>query len=271
MFRASSKVLVSAFALVTVVSAQDSILSTLSTTCVSALKGLLVAPEAQCLNAGAFLSIAASGNIDVPSIATKWLTGLCATGSCSTASLTTIVQNVTAGCAQDVKTAFNIDISDPSVILPYVEQYYPSVRQIACLKDDSANTLCVPQTLTNLQNIIGPLGTDDLNMDTILADAQKIAASDYKNLACTSCAKQAYSVAAKVFPDPSLLASVNGSITDTCGASFTDGQNVTTVSQTAVNGQFEVKTTSRAVAGFSPITTAGAILVAISSAFTLLV
>jgi hypothetical protein len=95
----------------------------------------LVAPEAQCLNAGAFISIAASGNIDVPAIANKWLTGLCSLGSCSTASMTAIVQNVTAGCAQDVQSAFGVDISDPSVVLPYVEQYYPSVRQIACLEE----------------------------------------------------------------------------------------------------------------------------------------
>jgi hypothetical protein len=60
-----------------------------------------------------------------------------------------------------------------------------------------------------------------LNWNTIVADGQKIAAADYKNLACTSCTKQAYTIAAKVFPDPSILASINGPITDTCGASFT--------------------------------------------------
>ncbi|KAF8200957.1 hypothetical protein BJ912DRAFT_947697 [Pholiota molesta] len=263
MLRTSSRALVTAFALVTVVSAQNNSSFSISASCSSALQGLLVAPEAQCLNAGAFISIAASGNIDVPAIANKWLTGLCSLGSCSTASMTAIVQNVTS--------AFGVDISDPSVVLPYVEQYYPSVRQIACLEDSSANTLCVTQTLTNLQNIIGPLEPADLNWNTIVADGQKIAAADYKNLACTSCTKQAYTIAAKVFPDPSILASINGPITDTCGASFTDGQNVTTVSQTAAAGNFAVKTTSAAVASFKPLTIAGAMLITISSAFTLLV
>lgn len=110
-------------------------LDAVSSSCKAALKGLLLAPEAQCLNTGAFLSIAASGNVDVPAIANSWLTGLCSLGSCSSASLASIVNNVTAGCAEDAQTLLRVDISDTALVQSYVAQYYPSVRQIACLKE----------------------------------------------------------------------------------------------------------------------------------------
>ncbi|KJA28997.1 hypothetical protein HYPSUDRAFT_33483 [Hypholoma sublateritium FD-334 SS-4] len=266
----SKKVLL-AVALVSTVSAQNSVFDSLSSSCTTALKELLLAPDAQCLNTAAFISIAISGNVDVPAIANTWLSGLCSVGTCSNASLASIVNNVTAGCSQDVQNFFNIDVSDPATYLPFVEQYYPTLRQIACLKDDGANTLCVPQTITNLQSIIGNLSVADLSWDTIVADANEIASSDNQNLACTSCTKQAYTLAANVFPDPNLLATIDGPITATCGASFIDGQNVTTVAQTAVVGEFNVNTTTSASASFSPITIAGAMLFTISSMFTLLI
>jgi len=265
-----------AVALASAVSAQNSVIDSLSSSCTTALKGLLLAPEAQCLNAGAFISIAVSGNIDVPAIANTWLSGLCSLGTCSNASLASIVNNVTAGCSQDIQNFFNIDVSDSATFLPFVEQYYPTLRQIACptiIFSDSANTLCVPQTITNLQSIIGTLGVANLSWDTIIADASKIASSDYQNLACTSCTKQAYTIAASVFPDSSLLATIDGPITATCGASFIDGQNVTTVAQTAVAGEFSIETTTSASASarFRPITVAGAMLFTIPSIFTLLI
>lgn len=50
-----------------------------------------------------------------------------------------------------------------------------------------------------------------------------------------------------------------------------DGQNVTTVAQTAVAGEFSVNTTTSASASFKPITITGALLFTISSMFALLI
>lgn len=78
----------------------------------------------------------------------------------------------------------------------------------------------MPQTLTALESIVGKLGKDDLDLTTLLSAAQTLANSDFKNIACTACIKQAYTIAAPVFPFQDLVNEAQKPITDTCGASF---------------------------------------------------
>jgi hypothetical protein len=224
-----------------------SFLDSLTPACTTALQGVLVAPDAACLNLGSFLSSALSSNKSVPDIANDWLTGLCATGSCSNSSIASVVQTVTTGCAEDLN---NLGLGNAGIstqtILDYAQTFYPTVRQIACLKDDGANMLCVPETISSLQLVVGTLGVQDLQWDNLWADIQKLAnSSDYKNIACTGCVKQAYTLAAQVFPFPDLLSEASQPITDACGASFTDGQDVDGVSETALASVFVAKAQSQ--------------------------
>jgi hypothetical protein len=85
---------------------------------------------------------------------------------------------------------------------------------------DGSGQLCVPQTLSALEGIIGKLGVDDLAWNTFQENLSKLAAADYKNLACTTCTKEAYNIGSKVFPFPDLLAQASKPIADICGASF---------------------------------------------------
>jgi hypothetical protein len=211
-------------------------------------------------------AVVGGGNIDVPAVANSWLTGLCSAGACSNASLTAVFNNITSGCATDLKTFFDADVSDAQFILPYILQFYPPVRQIACLKDTSANKLCVPQTLTSLETITGPLG--NLNSTVSLNDLTgKLTPDDIKPLVCTSCVKSAYNIIAGVFPGSDLLSQYSAPFGQVCGASFTDGQNVSTVTQTAAPGEFA--TVKSGAVGFTPAM-AGAVLAAISSVFVTL-
>lgn len=85
---------------------------------------------------------------------------------------------------------------------------------------DGTNQLCVPETLSAVQSIVGAISLNGLNLTTVLSDAQNLASSDYKNIACTACIKEAYTIGAKDFPLPDLLAKAQQPIIDTCGASF---------------------------------------------------
>jgi len=96
-----------------------------------------------------------------------------------------------------------------------------SVKDL-CLSNssDGSGQLCVPQTLSALEGIIGKLGVDDLAWNTFWENLSNLAAADYKNVACTACTKAAYNIGSKVFPFPDLLEQASKPISDTCGASF---------------------------------------------------
>ncbi|KIM40212.1 hypothetical protein M413DRAFT_446379 [Hebeloma cylindrosporum] len=256
------------------VSGQNTILDILSSTCKTTLQGVLIAPDAQCLNLGTFLSVAVtssgSSNISIPDIANTWLSGLCASGSCSNSTIASIVKNVTTGCADDLN---NFGVTQAGIttetILQYAQTFYPPVREIACLKDDGSGKLCVPQTLSALEAIIGKLGVENLDWNTFWETLAKLAAADYKNVACTACTKEAYNIGSKVFPFPDLLAQAAKPISDTCGASFLDGATPPGVSHTAISGEFAVRKSS-ALSGFGSVSLTGATLFVISSMFVVL-
>jgi hypothetical protein len=242
-------------------------LDSLSATCKSTIQTVAVSSDAQCLNLGPILTAAiGGGNIDLPTVASSWLTGLCSAGACSNASLTAVFNNITSGCATDLKTIFDADVSDAQFILPYILQFYPPVRQIACLKDTSTNKLCVPETLSNLETITGSLGnlSSTVSLDDITS---KLTPAAIKPLICTDCIKAAWNIVAGVFPGSDLLSQYSAPFGQVCGASFTDGQNVSTVSQTAAPGEFAA--VKSGAVGFTPVM-AGAVLAAISSVFVTL-
>ena len=72
----------------------------------------------------------------------NWLTGLCAAPACSNATITSVVSNVTAGCSTELSTE-GVSTENNAQISALIQQYYPTVRSIACLKEYVAN--CVGQ------------------------------------------------------------------------------------------------------------------------------
>ncbi|TFK44824.1 hypothetical protein BDQ12DRAFT_717973 [Crucibulum laeve] len=210
----------------------------LSESCTSALKGLLTSPEAACLNPSAFLSFFVGTDKSIPDTIDNWLSGLCASGSCSSESLTAVVTNVTQGCTQDLSNA-GVNISSlQSTITDIVQQAYPTARKVVCLKDNAADKLCVTQTLNSLESVIGKLTLDDLSFFDLVGDIQKLLSSDLPNLACTSCTKEAFTIVQQAFPD--IVSEITQPVQNVCGASFVDGASSNSVSETAAQGQFAV-------------------------------
>lgn len=63
----------------------------------------------------------------------QWLGKICPAAPCSNATLTTVVNTLVGGCSTELS---NLGITTPaSELLSVVEQYYPTVRQVACLKE----------------------------------------------------------------------------------------------------------------------------------------
>jgi len=236
----------------------------LSPGCTNALKGVIASPDAGCLNAGALLQFFIGTNQSIPTTVNNWLTGMCAVGTCSNDTLAAVVTNVTAGCSSDISNA-GASVPSTAEITTLVEQFYPTVRNILCLKDNSANQLCVTETLNNLESVIGTFSASDLS--DIGSIVEKIIGGA-KNVACTNCTKAMFALAST--SQVSLLTQAVDGVDAICGANFIEsGNNLGSdgVSQTAVNEVFSTKT-NNALATVFPTTSA--VLVALVAAFALL-
>ncbi|KAJ7780538.1 hypothetical protein DFH07DRAFT_792631 [Mycena maculata] len=237
----------------------------LSTACSNSLTGLLSSPEAACLKPSSLLSFFVGTNQSIPDTVNKWLSGLCSTGFCSNETLAAIVSNVTTGCSSDLGSVGADVGASVATVTQLVQEVYPTVRNVMCLKDDASNQLCVTETLSNIEDIVGKLSFSDLNLATLTSDFQNVVASA-SNLACTNCTKAAFTL---ISPLTSQFPEAQTGIDALCGANFIDGSSPDTVSQTAVNQAF----TSTKSNGALVVTTskmAGAVMVFLLSAFTLL-
>jgi len=235
----------------------------LSSDCTNSLKGILASPEAACLNPATLLTFFV-GNQSVPDTINNWLSGLCSTGSCSNDTLAAIVANVTTGCASDIS---GVGAGVPATLTQVVQEVYPTVRSVVCLKDDASNQLCVTETLNNLQDIVGKLDLSDLDFSTLVGDFQKVV-TGAANLACTNCTKAAFGLASQFTQQfPEAISAVD----TLCGSTFIDGSSPEQdgVSQTAVNEAFTTKKSNSALA-MPTGKMAGAVMLFLLSGFTLL-
>ncbi|KAA1472850.1 hypothetical protein DENSPDRAFT_881574 [Dentipellis sp. KUC8613] len=210
------------------VSAQS---SGLSSSCQSALAGIAASSEGNCINAAGLIPLGLAGSdSSLVNPINSWLSGACSQAACSNDTLATFATNITQGCASDLSS---FGISDTSSIVSAVQQFYPTVREIACLKDNDASQLCVTQTLSNVQSAAGTL-----SLNNIISLVPKILSGGLaalnlpQNATCTNCLKEAYNIA--VQDQPGLIpSSANSTVSGQCGASFTDGQQPNNIVETA--------------------------------------
>jgi len=189
--------------------------------CRSALTGFMASPDAACLNPSALLSFAINPpTTSIVGTIGNWMTGICSSAPCSNQTLASVITNITNGCSAEYSTAVGShQITVPQVI-QMVQEYYPVVREVACLKDSKSNQLCVVESLQDIQGLVGNLSPSNVN--NIIPQVTSMT-SIPTNLLCTDCSKEAYNIVAMDLPGlvsqvnlPSLLGGV-------CGANFTDG------------------------------------------------
>jgi hypothetical protein len=235
----------------------------LSSQCSSALLAVAASPDATCLDLSLLAPLALSNSSTtsvIPTINT-WLPGLCSQGPCTNATLQAVVTNITTGCSSDL-ASIGLNTTDPTAVATTVETYYPAARQIACLKDTSANSLCVTELLTDIQSATTTLSLSNI-VGLITEAISGTTVGIPQNVTCSNCSQAAYTIVAQDFPG--LLTSEESTIQSECGSSFTDGQMPSNIQETASNSTSS--TGGAASLSVSSLNVGVAMLIAVSSTF----
>ncbi|KAI5123910.1 hypothetical protein M0805_005726 [Coniferiporia weirii] len=241
----------------------------LSSQCQSTLTNIALSSEASCLNvAGLAPLLTASANSSLVAPINTWLSGACAQSPCSNQTLSDIVTNITSGCSSDLSSIGFSNSSDSSLISA-VQQAYPTVRDIACLKETSNNTLCVTDLLTDIQNTNGTLSIDNI-VATLPQIVMGQAAGVPSYISCSDCVKQAYNVLKTEQPSLASQSNVTSAFTSQCGSSFLDGTTPSDIAEgTGSAAPTGTSTTSAASGGFvSREALAGIALSSLSAVFS---
>jgi len=151
-----------------------------------------------------------------------------------------VATNITTGCALEL-SALGVSSANASSIAPAIQQFYPTVRKIVCLKD--SNTNCITQTLTNVQSVVGTLSVT--NIVGIVGKLDQVQIPT--NVTCTDCMKAAYNIIKTDVPD--LASDIAPAAQSQCGAAFVDGNTPTNIAQAAAASAI----TSSASGSVSPI------------------
>ncbi len=211
-----------------------------SAQCQSSLVNIASSTEGQCLNSAGIAPIFFTGsNTSLIGPFQSWLTGLCSKDPCTNQTLATLVANITQGCSSDL-SSLGINNSNVSSITASVQEYYPVVRQIACLKEyvsrgtsssqivhganilpsDNANQLCVIEELYNIQNVTGTLSADNVfSLFPKLIAAGLPALGLPQNVTCNNCTKEAYNIIIAETPQV-ITSDGNSTLSKQCGADF---------------------------------------------------
>ncbi|KAI6121450.1 hypothetical protein F5141DRAFT_1186672 [Pisolithus sp. B1] len=197
--------------------------SSISSQCSSTLVSVAGSPDSSCLNPNGIVQIVlTSSNSSVIPAVNSWLTGLCALGPCSNSSLEAVFTNLTSGCSSEL-ASLGLTTNGSTNLTTYLVEAYPTLRQIGCLNDTSANELCVTEELTGVQNVTGTLTINNF----ITVAGQLI--SDSSSIPQSA----AYTIADNNFP--ALVSNTTSTLQNTCGSSFTDGQTPSGIVETASN------------------------------------
>jgi len=233
----------------------------ISQQCQQTLVQVAASPESSCLNPSGLTPLVVGGsNQSIVAPLNTWLQGFCSKPPCSNQDLSDIVTNITNGCSGDL-SSLGFTSSQTSTIIADVQKYFPTAKQVACLKDDSTNQLCITETLTNIQNTVGSLTLSSIvsEMNSIVSASNGVPSS----IVCTNCVKSAYNILNGVGGAPQ---GASSALSNECGSSFVDGQNPSGISNTASN----LSSSSGAASGGPFIGMAMSALTVVLSGFAIL-
>jgi hypothetical protein len=211
----------------------------ISTNCSSAL--LVVSSDSgasACLSPSSLTGLITGGS--TVNIIDQWLDKICPAAPCSNATLATVVNTIVGGCSTELAT-YGITTSAAELV-PMVQQYYPTVRQIACLKD--GNTNCVTETLDNLQAATG----QNITLSNFIS-VLSLAGDLPSNVTCTACTQTAYDIIAQ--QQPALVSTVQPALQSKCGTDFTNGTRPSGIVESASTAS--PGTTSNSAARVNPM------------------
>ncbi|CAE7176108.1 unnamed protein product [Rhizoctonia solani] len=206
----------------------------LSDSCNKAMGQLAIGPSANCLNTMGLINVLTtpSGQSWVGPF-DNYLTTTCSQPACPVDILSMTITSLKEGCATDLaEKGWSAD--DLETILGQGAKYYPSVREVLCLRSTGQGQgLCITTTLTDLQAMSG----EPLNIGTIVAKTPSVLNSHSidipKNISCTPCTQGAYTIARPNLPSSESVKAWDTFWTNQCGENFISGTLPTSVAQTA--------------------------------------
>lgn len=90
---------------------------------------------AACLSPSALLPVlvgAGNGNDSIIAPVDAWVTSMCASPACSTATLSQVIKDVSAGCSAEFGSVSSGDIQ---TTIDLVTKTYATARKVVCLKE----------------------------------------------------------------------------------------------------------------------------------------
>ncbi|CAG7852318.1 SubName: Full=Uncharacterized protein {ECO:0000313/EMBL:CCA69751.1} [Serendipita indica DSM 11827] len=224
----------------------------LSQGCENTVKNLLSSPAATCMNLPGTVAIfsTVANSSWIPPI-NKWLSDFCGAPDCTGDQITSTLNTVMDGCANDI-AQLGVTIPREQIISNSVT-YFPQAKSALCLRDSSnSNKLCAITTLENLQTALGgaPLTPAVIEEKYPLLLANNYALA--KQLACTPCTSAAFALVRPALPQ-SILTTVDGFVGDQCGVDFTSQPtgSIAVVTGTAAQLAASATASSSPSAGFA--------------------
>ncbi|CAE6449226.1 unnamed protein product [Rhizoctonia solani] len=221
-------------ALASVSSAQLAGILGLSDSCNKAMGQMAIGPAGNCLNTIGLINVLTtpSGQSWVGPF-DNYLTTTCSQPACPVDILSMTIASLKEGCATDLaEKGWSAD--DLESILGDGVKYYPSVREVLCLRSTGEGQgLCITTTLTNIQNMTG----ESLNIGTLVAKTPQALTSHSldipKNVSCTPCTQGAYTIARPNLPSSESVKAWDNFWINQCGEQFISGTLPASVAQTA--------------------------------------
>ncbi|KAI0344724.1 hypothetical protein BDW22DRAFT_1354871 [Trametopsis cervina] len=266
MFYSTSAILLVAFA----AAGSSVVAQSLSQGCEAGLAGLALNSDASCLNVQGLVGVLAAGdNTSLVDPINTWLGGFCSQPQCSNDTLASVVNTVTTACSAEL-SSFGLTNVSPAQLSSLVQSLFPVAKGVACLQDQSNNTLCATETLRGYETVNGPFTVDALTKLLGEIKGSAVPPSVPQSTECSSCAKQAYNVLTQQFPGV-INSDAQQNIQQTCGADFTDGQTPSGVSSTANTALQNSDTSNTSGAVTSVSGAAGAVLSILATFFAVAV
>ncbi|QRV73421.1 hypothetical protein RhiJN_01435 [Ceratobasidium sp. AG-Ba] len=206
-------------------------MSGISQTCQQAATGLLTGPAGECLGVSGLLNVAMTpANQSIVDPLNNWLKMTCSQPACSAATLDSAITNITNGCA----TEFGVTNGTAADIKAYVEEWYLTARDVACLQDSNAgDAYCVTTTLKNIESWTGqPITINSLSDGTLANVVYEKSNNVPKDLTCTPCVQAAYGLIRPKLND-SNRGTWDNFLGSQCGSSFTTGSSPSSIKQSA--------------------------------------
>jgi len=131
-------------------------LSSLSQACQNSLNTLTDnAAASSCVAANQLLNIfLASPDDSLISTTTNWLNQFCgAAPECSADVIAQVTNEISVACGDDLGK-LGVTSDDVATVLPYIQKYWSTAKEIVCLADTSKNEFCGPVIASNIQTAL---------------------------------------------------------------------------------------------------------------------